>query len=435
MFFDQVMEAISAVSSEFSMLNQANSLPKIPFNFETAMGSSVANSYAFGLPPMSLGSTNSGAVNTSSGSTKYNETLLNSFHYISIEPVYMTTNEAADANWLSPKKVKAELFNDIIKAITSAGRTYGGVSLNSPYVFAIQRRLFMESFSNDYQDSFFQEAGATLTKQNIFSSRGQYYGAANEASWEQLRRQAEKDAGTSGMLESLSGFFNKAKSADFDILKSGVGAQLLRGARIDLPKIWGNSSWGFNNSFEIKLISPSASTYDILRFIMLPVYILMMCACPISRDKGDTYLPSPFVAVTLPGFWKYSLCGIRDLSITWGGDTASFAPSQLPLITDISITLEPLKTTVETLFDGANTSSGDNPHIANTLSRIKDVSPTRGKTLRWFNQGQTTSSESSQSDAQRGTEQTIPSTEPVEKTNPFSDAHNKSVANRLSEVS
>jgi len=420
--------ADKTVLKEANRSATSNTLPSADFSFTTAMGGNSNGSWLFGLPPVFGGANALGGVNTGAANGKYNETLIKSFHYLAIEPVAMTPSGRAEDESIaafSPRRVTATSHLEAVRAVQQLAEIAGVAGCYPPFVYALQRRSFMESFSNQYQESFFQTQGSRLTGSGLWATVAQTRGQRTPDAKE-MAAALSAEKGMAGEMGGMLGMTGKTGSQ---------AISMIRGGRIDLPKIWGNSEWSFNNSFEMKFISPSANPQDIRKFVMLPIFMLMLCTCPISKDKGDTYIPSPFVAVTLPGFWKYKLCGIRDLSVTWGGDTASFSMNQLPLIADVSLTVEPLKVTVESLMENGELQT--DPDIPNVLSRFMDIEATDEKDLAWMEQGQNANRSSKQFSGSPISDNPPMSTpgEANAKKDPFSSAHNKAVAHRLQEVS
>jgi len=272
----------------------------------------------------------------------------NSFFIIRLTPKLMKANEnSGNTKLLSPRKVTSTDHTQIIQYIRES------TGYRPPFVFAIQQRSFTETYDNSYGESFYSQQGSAFQSDSTsyLASRRQMFGASQAID---LTKEAGAEDGKGedkGLIKAAQGKLSEwlKDSAEKKSI-GGMVSGMLQGGKVDLPKLWQSSSWGFDSTVQIKLFSPTASKDDVMEWVIIPIFILRCLAAPISEDGGDIYFQPPWVHIQFPTLLDDKLTGLKSMQIEWGGDKGAFTPDQLPLAANVNLVFEPIRHVVPTII-------------------------------------------------------------------------------------
>ena len=229
--------------------------------------------------------------------------------------------------------------------------------------FYCQEITMTESISNQYGDN-------TLSSiNNLTSSLVGDYAYMSNGNWGTFTSMLENNL--KGMLGNMANpiisGISSGKSAFTSLYNSGKHAlqnnganvkqseslikDLFSGYKVDLPKIWKNSTNGKQLTVKMSFFSTIDRVDALKERVTLPYALILLLSSPRS-SKSYLYKWPFIVKAKLPGYFDVQLAAITDVQVTKGGSQNIRAYNNKYLAIDVSITLTPLYNTQFVAADG-----------------------------------------------------------------------------------
>lgn len=256
------------------------------------------------------------------------------------------------------------LYNAIQKRVglpEITGRLKDSWKENGIKIFSVLEGSFGENFSNSVGDSFLagmgnlvsegirdfiQMTGSTNIGQSIANIANSFSGMWDNEVVKSIF------SGIGGVAEGVNEFLEKmARQGGLIGSQGNVQAMVVKGNKIDFPKVWKDSSMAQSYTIRIRLYCPNPTNDEAyIRDIVGPLTVLLVLGLPRS-DQQLSYKWPYFIKMEIPG--NISLISmINDISVVKGGDSIAFAMNQRPYLVDISISMSSLYSTMLSPLEG-----------------------------------------------------------------------------------
>ncbi len=222
--------------------------------------------------------------------------------------------------------------------------------------FYCQEITMTESISNQYGDN-------TLSSiNNLTSSLVGDYAYMSNGNWSTFTSMLENNlkgmlgnmanpiiSGLSAGKSAFSSLYHTGKHA---LQQSGANVKqsesivkdLFSGYKVDLPKIWKNSTNAKQLTIKMSLFSTIDRNDALKERVVLPYAIILLLSSPRS-SKSYLYKWPFIVKAKLPGYFDVQLAAITDVQVTKGGTQGIRVYNNKYLAIDVSITITPLYNT------------------------------------------------------------------------------------------
>lgn len=232
---------------------------------------------------------------------------------------------------------------------------------NGIKIFSVLEGSFGENFNNSIGDSFLAGMGNLVSEEirdfiqmTGSTSIGESIANLSKSFTGLLDNEVVKKvfSGIGVVSENINEFLEKMSTHGGLIGSQGnVQAMMVKGNKIDFPKVWKDSNMSQSYSIRIRLYCPNPVNDEAyIRDIVGPLSVLLVLGLPRSDQQLSFKWPY-FIKMEIPG--NISLISmINDISVVKGGDSMAFAMNQRPYLVDISISMSSLYSTMLSPLQG-----------------------------------------------------------------------------------
>lgn len=327
--------ADSGISSSETIMNMAE-----PEEIEDTISIPVRNDIIYGLPAQ---------INGTLLDKDY--TIVDSRNFIIAELTpgnmeYDGTSQNIVNAWNFVEKSDRFLQNAVIPILKHAGVNMEGATIaGSPFKFACMDFVQTESVNNNYSDSFLQGVN------NIASEVVGGYAYMTNQNWNDFGKLIKNnlDGISNGLGDAMEGIYaNSGTQGLIEGVRKSVGDStlggLMTGYRLDLPKIWKNTTNEKTYTLKWQLSCPADNVNAIRDKIIIPYTIALCMSSPIS-DRSYLYKWPYVVRLKIPGFVHLPLAAITNLQIVKPGDGKTLTHTGKYLSITLQATVQSLYST------------------------------------------------------------------------------------------
>lgn len=236
----------------------------------------------------------------------------------------------------------------LVTLLQDAGISLSGSELSSaPYRFACMDFVQTESINNNYSDSALQNVNdifSSLTKEYAYMSNGSLGDFGN-----MIKNNLNGIIGGSG--DALASFTKGLDDSTGIVSKFQAAANsdsplagLLSGYRLDLPKIWKNTTNEKTYTLKIQLSCLADNVNAIRDRIIIPYAIILGMSSPIS-DRSYLYKWPYVIKLLIPGVCHIPLGAVINAQIMKPGDGKTLSHNGKFLTLTLQLTIQSLYST------------------------------------------------------------------------------------------
>ncbi len=243
-------------------------------------------------------------------------------------------------------------FLSIVMQILS----YAGVSPSkighAPFKFALQHFSAQDVITNSYGESTFQEVNNTI------GSLARDFAYLSGGNWDAFKKML------SSSLKEMFGPFGEVATFMGSTLDKILGAipmtselrqkfansfagQLLSGKRVDVPKVWHDSTCSMTYNMKIRLSASIENRQELIDMVITPLTMLLVMSAP-RADRTYMYRWPWVLNVNIKGHGYIPMGVVTEIQVLRPGDLQIFTHQGRFLNIDVILSIQPIYNTLFT---------------------------------------------------------------------------------------